>query len=88
MSEYRETNRGRDFLIGFLAALGIAILAIVLAFTANGAAPLVIGGLILAFGAVAAFLAKRPLVGAGICTLVVISPLLLIGSCFALLSFG
>ncbi|WP_372846729.1 hypothetical protein [Pontiella sp.] len=83
--EYRP---GGDFLTGFLAALVVAILAVILMFAAESPNPLFIGAVALAVGGIVALVKRRPFIGVGIFTLLVAAPLLLIGSCFALFALG
>ncbi|MBN2161322.1 MAG: hypothetical protein JXR25_01680 [Pontiellaceae bacterium] len=88
MSDDMKNRRGLDFLLGFVCSLAIAILCIFLTFSASSPAPLVIGGAVLLTSAIVSFVTHRPMIGAGVLSMLLISPLLLIGSCFALFSFS
>lgn len=81
-------RNGREFLLGFLPGLLLAIAAGVPIFTAELFTPIIIvgGGLVMA--AVLAFIGRRPFIGVGIITVLVAAPLLLVGSCFAIFAYN
>ena len=84
MTKLEPPRRGNDFLIGFIPGLIVAILTGVLMFTIESFTPLflAIGGLFIA--TIIAFTRHRSFIALGIITVLVATPLLLIGTCFAI----
>lgn len=81
-------RNGREFILGFLPCLLLAIVASVLTLAAGNVTPIIIVGAGLIMAAILAFIGRRPLIGVGIITVLVATPLLLIGSCFAIFAFN
>lgn len=88
MTDLDPRYRGKDFLIGFLPSLIIAGMTAALLFATESFTPLGLAGAGLVVAAIAAFIHLRPFIALGIITVLVATPLLLIGSCFALFAFN
>ena len=87
MIEQKKYSRGKDFLIGFIPSLILSLINVALFFTSENLAMLnvlFISGAVLFGGAIVALICRRPFIGVGMITVLVATPLLLIGSCFAL----
>lgn len=87
MNEQQPRKRGKDFLIGFLPCLALAIITVIFTLTMESLTPIIIVASGLLMAALAAFIGRRVFIGIGIITVLVATPLLLIGSCFALFAF-
>lgn len=81
-------RNGREFLLGFLPCLLLAIITIVITIAAESFTPIAIVGIGAVVAAITAFICRRPLIAVGIITVLVAAPLLLIGSCFAIFAFA
>ena len=88
MTEPVTPRPGKDFILGFIPSLVVAILVVIATLSAEMFTPLVVGGIGLLSAAIMAVIFRRPFIGVGIITVIISAPLLLIGSCFALLSFN
>ena len=91
MIEQKKPQRGKDFLIGFIPSLLIALVFLLLLFTSQDLrilTPLITIAMGLFIIAIVAFIRQRIFIGFGILTVLVATPLLLIGSCFALFAFN
>ncbi len=87
MTEHKTHSRGKDFLIGFIPSLILTLIGVAPLFISEDLAMLnilLIIGAVLFGGAVIAIVCRRPFIGVGMVTVLVATPLLLIGSCFAL----
>ncbi len=85
MMKQEPPRRGKDFLVGFIPSLIFALIAIAILFTTEDLTiPLAIGALF-SLAAVVAFIRLRAFIALGIITVLVSTPFLLIGSCFALI---
>lgn len=85
MNQQDPRYRGKDFLLGIIPSLVPAGIAVVLLFTAETLAPLLWVGAGLIVAAIIAFVCLRPYIALGILTAIIATPMLLIGSCFALM---
>ena len=86
MLKQEPQRRGKDFLIGFIPSLILALIAIALLLTVEDFAflnLLFFTGIGLSIAALVAFIRLRAFIALGIITVLVATPLLLIGSCFA-----
>lgn len=77
--------RGKDFLLGIIPSLFPAGIAVALLFSNETVAPLLWTGAGLVVAAIIAFICLRPFIALGILTAIIATPLLLIGSCFAMM---
>jgi hypothetical protein len=87
MSHSEEPRRGKDFVLGFVPALLLAVLGVCLAIGLKTLTPLIGIGAVLACPMILALVKQRPFIALGILTILVGAPLLLVGSCFALFAF-
>ncbi len=85
MNKLDSRYRGKDFLIGLIPSLIPAGIAVAFLFTSGTFTPLLWLGAGLVVAAIIAFINLRPYIAIGILTSIIATPLLLIGSCFALL---
>jgi hypothetical protein len=85
MTQLDPRYRGKDFLKGFIPSLIPAVITVLLMFTNEMIMPLIWAGVGLVGAALIAFVSSRPFIGLGILTVLIATPLLLIGSCFALM---
>ncbi len=86
MLKQEPQRRGKDFLIGFIPSLILALIAITLLLTIGDLVILNLlffVGIGLSIAAIVAFIRLRAFIALGIITVLVATPLLLIGSCFA-----
>lgn len=86
MLKQETPRRGKDFLIGFIPSLIVALTGITLLFTRDDINSLnifLIAGAILFGLAIIALACHRAFIAMGIVTVLVASPFLLIGSCLA-----
>jgi hypothetical protein len=91
MTQLDPRYRGKDFLIGFLPSLILALINGALVFTSEDPAMLnvmFISGAVLLAGAIIALIFRRRFIAVGIVTVLASTPLLMIGSCFALSSIN
>ena len=88
MTQLDPRYRGKDFLRGFLPSLIIAVLTGISLFTNETFMPLIWAGAGLVVATLIAFIFRRAFIALGIITVLVATPLLLIGSCFALIAFN
>jgi hypothetical protein len=88
MNDNEPKRPGLDFIKGFLAALCVALFAVILMPATKSLVPLIIGAIVLIIGGIFALAKQRPFIGIGIFAMLVVTPLLLIGSCFALFALG
>ncbi len=91
MTEQKPKQHGKDFLMGFLPSLLLAIINVAILIISDDLMMLnvmFISGAILIIGAIVALIFRRPFIGAGMIAALVASPLLLLGSCFAISGFG
>lgn len=88
MTQLDPRYRGKDFLKGLIPSLIPAVFAVILMFTNEMFMPLLIGGGVLLVATLVAFIKLRPYIALGILTVLIATPLLLIGTCFALFSYN
>lgn len=88
MTELEPKHRGKDFLVGFLPSLTLAVMTIALLFANEAFMPLILAGAGLLVAAIIAFIRLRAFIALGIITVLVATPLLMIGSCFARFAFN
>ena len=91
MNEQKPRSRGKDFLIGFLPSLVLALINVAILFISEDLIMLnvlFISGAILFSGAIVAIIFRRPFIGVGMITVLVATPFLMIGSCFTISGFG
>lgn len=85
MNKLDSRDRGKDFLMGLIPSLIPAGIAVALLLTSETFTPLLWVGAGLVVAAIIAFISLRPYIALGILTSIIATPLLLIGSCFALM---
>jgi len=86
MLKQETPRRGRDFLIGFIPSLILALIGIAPLFFhgfSNALNFLLVAGTVLFGAALITLVCHRPFIALGIITVLVSSPFLLIGSCLA-----
>ena len=79
-------RRGKDFLIGFIPSQLLAFVMLAMVFIFGRTTPLIMFGYVLLIASIVAFIRRRPFIGIGIFSVIVATPVLLIGSCFAFVS--
>jgi len=86
MLKQETPRRGKDFLIGFIPSLILALISIALLFTSEATNMLnflLVAGTVLFGVALITLVCHRPFIALGIITVLVSTPFLMIGSCLA-----